>query len=118
MGRSTSQEQALSETRKYRKFSAQQKSELVLASLRGRMTIAEICREHDISETLLRRWREQFLAAGQEDLGARGLGGTLAGLGVTERVARSERAGRCRSPGRDRGARRRHQPASHLRASP
>jgi transposase-like protein len=52
----------LSETRKYRKFSAQQKSELVLASLRGQRSIAELCREHEISETLLRRWREQFLA--------------------------------------------------------
>jgi transposase len=51
---------------------AQQKSELVLASLRGplrgRKTIAELCREHEISETLFRRWREQFLAAGAERL--------------------------------------------------
>jgi transposase len=68
MGRSTSQEQALSSKRTYRKFSAQQKSELVLASLRGQKTIAELCREHEISETLLRRWREQFLAAGAERL--------------------------------------------------
>jgi transposase len=58
----------LSETRKYRKFTAQQKSELVLASLRGQKTIAELCREHEISETLLRRWREQFLVAGAERL--------------------------------------------------
>jgi len=61
----------LSETRKYRKFTAQQKSELVLASLRGPKTIAQLCREHDISETLLRRWREQFLAAGAERLQGR-----------------------------------------------
>ena len=40
----------------------------MLASLRGRKTIAELCREHEISETLLRRWREQFLAAGAERL--------------------------------------------------
>ena len=59
-------ERALSESRKYRKFSARQKSELVLASLRGQKTIAELCREHEISETLLRRWREQFLVAGAE----------------------------------------------------
>jgi transposase len=68
MGRSTSQEQVLSEKRTYRKFSAQQKSELVLASLRGQKTIAELCREHEISESLLRKWREQFLAAGAERL--------------------------------------------------
>ena len=61
----------MGETRKYRKFTAQQKTELVLASLRGQKTIAELCREHDISETLLRRWREQFLAAGAQRLSAK-----------------------------------------------
>ncbi len=55
----------MSEKRKYRKFLAQQKTELVLASLRGEKTVAEICRENDISETLLRTWREHFLAAGR-----------------------------------------------------
>src|SRR3954466_3069488 len=59
---------SMSDTRKYRKFSAQQKSELVLASLRGPKTIAELCREREISERLLRKWREQFLAAGAERL--------------------------------------------------
>jgi hypothetical protein len=54
----------MSENRRYRKFSAQQKIELALASLRGPKTISELCREHDISESLLRRWRERFLAAG------------------------------------------------------
>ena len=61
-------EKTLSSKRTYRKFTAQQKSELVLASLRGEKTIAELCREHEISETLLRRWREQFLVAGAERL--------------------------------------------------
>jgi transposase len=56
------------ESRSYRKFSAQQKTELVLASLRGPKTIAQLCREHDISESLLRKWRERFLAAGAERL--------------------------------------------------
>jgi transposase len=58
----------LSETRKYRKFSVQQKTEIVLASLRGPKTIAQLCHEHDISESLLRKWRDQFLAAGAERL--------------------------------------------------
>jgi transposase len=61
----------MSETRKYRKFTAQQKTEVVLASLRGQKTIAQLCRDHDISETLLRRWREQFLAAGAQRLSAK-----------------------------------------------
>jgi transposase len=56
----------LSEARKYRKFTPAQKLELVLASVRGQMSVAEICREHEISETLLRRWRDQLLEAGVE----------------------------------------------------
>ena len=58
----------MSEIRKYRKFTAQQKTEIVLASLRGPKTMAELCREHDIADSLLRKWREQFLAAGAERL--------------------------------------------------
>ena len=30
--------------------------------------MAELCREHDISDSLLRKWRDQFLAAGAERL--------------------------------------------------
>jgi transposase len=58
----------LGETRRYRKFTAKQKLELelVLASLRGEKSIAELCREHAISESLLRRWREQALEAASE----------------------------------------------------
>ena len=58
----------MSDTRKYRKFTAQRKTEIVLASLRGPKTMAELCREHEISDSLLRKWREQFLAAGAEFL--------------------------------------------------
>lgn len=58
----------MSEPRKYRKFTAQQKTEIVLASLRGNKTMTELCREHEIADSLLRKWREQFLAAGAERL--------------------------------------------------
>ena len=61
----------MSETRKYRKFTAQQKIEIVLASLRGPKTMTELCREHEIADSLLRKWREQFLAAGAERLSGR-----------------------------------------------
>ena len=71
MAAPTSEEETVGESRKYRKFSAQQKTELVLASLRGPKTITQLCREHDISESLLRKWREQFLAAGAERLQGR-----------------------------------------------
>ncbi len=60
----------MSENRRYRKFSAQQKLELVLASWRGPKSVAELCREHDISESLLRRWRDQVLEAGAERFAA------------------------------------------------
>lgn len=40
----------------------------MLAALKGHKTIAELARERDVSETLLRRWREQFLAGGAEKL--------------------------------------------------
>jgi transposase len=68
MGRSERSRGSMSDTRKYRKFSAQQKSEIVLASLRGPKSLAELCREHEIADSLLRKWREQFLAAGAERL--------------------------------------------------
>ena len=71
MGRSTEQEHSLSENRKYRKFTVQQKTEIVLASLRGPKSMAELCREHDIADSMLRKWREQFLAAGAERLQGR-----------------------------------------------
>ena len=58
----------MSETRRYRKFTAQQKLELVMASLRGERSIAELCREHQISESLLRRWRDVALEAAGERL--------------------------------------------------
>lgn len=66
MGRSTGQETLLSDKRKYRKFTAKQKVELVLASFRGDRSVAEICRQHDLSETLLRRWRDQMIEAAGE----------------------------------------------------
>jgi hypothetical protein len=42
-------EVALSETKKYRRFTVQQKAELGLASFRDDRSIAEICRERDMS---------------------------------------------------------------------
>src|SRR5919112_6200346 len=68
MGCSKRSRGSMSETRTYRKFTAQQKPEIVLASLRGPKSMAELCREHDIADSLLRKWREQFLAAGAERL--------------------------------------------------
>jgi transposase-like protein len=69
----------LSESRKYRKFTAEQKLEIVLAGLRGDRTVREVCREHQISETQYYGWRDQLFQSGAERF-----------AGKEERVGESE----------------------------
>jgi transposase len=64
MGRSTEGDE-LSEQRKYRTFTAQQKIEIVLAGLRGERSIKEVCREHEIAEALYYSWRDKLLEGGK-----------------------------------------------------
>jgi transposase len=90
MGRSTDKEMRLSEQRKYRKFSAKQKLEIVLAGLRGERSVRDLCREHEISETLYYRWRDQLIEAGGERLA--GKEGREAEKGLRRRIAELERA--------------------------
>ena len=89
----------------------------MLAGLRGDRTVKEVCREHEISETLYYGWRDQLLEGGPRGAGRQGRAqrregaaaedppswsgrwagrrtswrsrGSIAGLGVSERVARS-----------------------------
>ena len=68
MGRSTKEEIGLSEQRKYRSWTAQQKLEIVLAGLKGDRSVRDVCREHGISETLYYGWRDKLLEAGREAL--------------------------------------------------
>jgi transposase-like protein len=42
----------LSEQRKYRSWTAEQKLAIVLAGLHGDRSVKEVCREHQISDTL------------------------------------------------------------------
>jgi transposase-like protein len=58
----------LSEQRKYRTFTAQQKLEIVVAGLRGDVSVKELCRQHEIAETLYYSWREKLLEGGREAL--------------------------------------------------
>jgi transposase len=58
----------LSEQRKYRSWTAQQKIEIVLGGLRGDRTVKEVCREHEIAETLYYGWRDKLLEGGREAL--------------------------------------------------
>jgi transposase len=58
----------VSETRKYRQFSPDQKAEIVLAGLRGDRAVRDVCREYEIAETLYYQWRERLLEGGKAAL--------------------------------------------------
>ena len=69
MGRSTKEETRLSEQRKqYRSWTAEQKIAIVLAGLRGDRSVKEVCREHQISDTLFYSWRDKLLEGGRAAL--------------------------------------------------
>jgi len=69
MGRSTEGRQRLSEQKKqYRSWTAEQKIAIVLAGLRGDRSVKEVCREHQISDTLFYSWRDKLLEGGRAAL--------------------------------------------------
>lgn len=47
-----------------------QRTEIVLAALRREEPIEVLCRRHNISETTLARWRDEFLEGGKAALGS------------------------------------------------
>lgn len=47
---------------KRRNYSAQFKLETVLEGIRGEKSIAQICRERGIKDTLYYKWRDQFMS--------------------------------------------------------
>ncbi|WP_188037061.1 transposase [Actinotalea sp. JY-7885] len=53
----------MGEKRKYRQFTVEQKTEVVLAGPRGDRSVREVCREDQISETLYYSWRDKLLEA-------------------------------------------------------
>lgn len=48
---------------KRREFSAQFKWETVLEGLRGEKSVAQLCRERDITDSLYYKWRDEFMEA-------------------------------------------------------
>ena len=44
---------------KQRKWSGEEKFAIVLEGLKGERAVADICREHQISQSLFYRWREK-----------------------------------------------------------
>ena len=51
---------------KYRKHSPDMKVRIVLEILRGEKSVAQASREYRIKDSLLYRWREQFLEGGRQ----------------------------------------------------
>ena len=66
---------------KQRKWTAEQKLAIVMEGLRGKKAVAEICREHQLSQTQYYKWRDRFLEGGQK---------ALAGGGTNDREAMLE----------------------------
>jgi transposase len=58
----------MSEQRKYRTFTTQQKIEIVVAGMRGDRSTNEVCRDHEIAETLYYSWRDKLLEGGRAAL--------------------------------------------------
>jgi transposase-like protein len=46
------------------KRSAEQKTEIVLANLRGEAGVSELAREHGIAASQIHSWKAEFLSAG------------------------------------------------------
>ena len=52
--------------RQLRQFSAQFKFEIAMQLLRGQKTITELCREHQLKDGVVYRWRDELLARGPQ----------------------------------------------------
>ena len=63
-----------------------QRVELVLAVLRGTEKLEVLARRHQVSANTLRRWRDEFLAAGRDRL--TGVGDTAEALAEVKRLRR------------------------------
>ena len=52
-----------------REFNAQFKLETVLEGLRGEKSVAQVCRERDITDRLYYKWRDEFMEAAPQIFG-------------------------------------------------
>ena len=53
---------------KLRHWTPEEKMAIVLEGIKGQKSVAEVCREHQISQTVFYRWRDRFLEAAQNGL--------------------------------------------------
>ena len=73
---------------KRREFSAQFKLETVLEGLRGEKSVAQLCRERDITDSLYYKWRDEFMESAPQIFADKRHKGTDESV---ERVAELER---------------------------
>lgn len=53
---------------KQRTWTVEAKMAIVMEGIKERRSVADICREHKISQTLYYRWRDKFLEGGKKGL--------------------------------------------------
>jgi transposase-like protein len=51
-----------------RKWTADEKLAIVMEGLKDKKSVADICREHKVSQTLYYKWRDRFLEGGRKAL--------------------------------------------------
>ncbi len=49
---------------KHKQYSPEFKFKVVVESLQGQKTQAQVCREHNVADELVSRWRQEFLQRG------------------------------------------------------
>ena len=68
--RGTASEKAIKDIRRAtrKQYSAEEKIRIVLDGLRGEETIAELCRQEGIAQSIYYKWSKEFLEAGKRRL--------------------------------------------------
>ena len=56
---------------KIKRWSAARKAEIVLTLIRGTKSLVDICRENDLKQSEVERWKEDFLTSGERGLKAK-----------------------------------------------
>ena len=78
---------------KRRQFTPEQKTEIVLAGLRGDRSVRDVCRHYEVSETQYYGWRDRLLQAGCAALAdSRASAETAETKELKRRVAQLERS--------------------------
>jgi transposase len=71
-------------------FTPEEKLQIVLAGLKGKATVTELCRRYGISQPTYYTWRDKVLSGAAEALS--GPGASIEATQLRERVAELERA--------------------------